>query len=107
MIIRWALDALPNALTREAERDFSHTHTHTHTQERQMKTEADVGERGPHAGNASRHQKLRVEGCPPSKSLQGAHPPQARLRLLAPRTEGIHFHGLKPSSLWKSAARGN
>ena len=31
MIIRWALDALPNALTREAEGDFTHTHTHTHT----------------------------------------------------------------------------
>lgn len=91
-------------LSREAEGDFSHTHTHT------GKADENRGRRwreGATRGNASRHQKLRVEGCPPSKSLQGAHPPQARLRLLAPRTEGIHFHGLKPSSFWKSAARGN
>lgn len=35
-------------LSQERQREISHTHTHT--QERQMKTEADVGERGPHGG---------------------------------------------------------
>ena len=39
----------------------------THTQERQVKTEAGVGE----TRNSSKHQKLRVEGALPQRASRG------------------------------------
>lgn len=62
MIIGWALDALPN-VSQERQREISHTHT----QERQVKTEAGVGE----TRNSSKHQKLRVQGALPQRASRG------------------------------------
>lgn len=66
MIIGWALDALPN-VSQERKREISHTHT----QERQVKTEAGVGETGPHARNAGKRRKLRFEGALPRRASRG------------------------------------